>query len=111
QVTSDPKSFKFTVRQIDGWYESDVELEAWITRNADGEIYALSPVSKHLGCTVDWNSNPQYANQFYCPCHGAHYTKEGKTLAVSPLPLDEYKIKLENGSVYLGKVQSNQRVK
>lgn len=111
KVTKDPKAFKFKVNQVDGWYESEVELEAWIMRGDSGDIYALSPVCKHLGCTVDWNSNPQYPNQFFCPCHGAHYTKDGKTLAVSALPLDEYKVKIENGAVYIGKVQPNQRVK
>lgn len=110
KITSEPKSFKFQVHQVDGWYESDTELEAWIMKDDKGEIYALSPVCKHLGCTVNWNADARYQNQFFCPCHEAHYTKEGKNLAVAPAPLDEYNIKLENGFVYLGKVQPNQHV-
>jgi menaquinol-cytochrome c reductase iron-sulfur subunit len=110
-ITNEPKSFKFTVHQIDGWYESDTQMEAWIMRDENGDIYALSPVCKHLGCTVNWNSDPRFPNEFFCPCHEAHYTKAGKNLAVAPLPLDEYEVKIENGSVYLGKVQPNQRVK
>lgn len=110
QITSEPKSFKFLVHQVDGWYESDVELEAWIMRDEKGEIYALSPVCKHLGCTVNWNTDSRFPNEFFCPCHEAHYSKNGKNNAVAPLPLDEYKVKVENGFVYLGKVQPNQRV-
>jgi len=110
QITTEPKSFKFQVHQVDGWFESDVELEAWIMRDDQGKIYALSPICKHLGCTVNWNADARYPNQFFCPCHEAHYTKEGKNLAVAPSPLDEYITKIENGFVYLGKVQPNQRV-
>lgn len=109
-ITAEPKSFKFQVHQVDGWYESEAELEAWIMRDAQGEIYALSPVCKHLGCTVNWNSDARFQNEFFCPCHEAHYTKDGKNLAVAPAPLDEYIVKLESGFVYLGKVQPNQRV-
>jgi len=111
QITSEPKSFKFQVHQVDGWYESDIELEAWIMRDEKGEIYALSPVCKHLGCTVNWNSEAKYPNEFYCPCHGAHYLKNGKNVAIAPAPLDEYEVKVDNGFVYLGKVKPNQRAK
>lgn len=110
KITKEPKSFKFTVHQVDGWFESDVELEAWIMRDDNNEIYALSPVCKHLGCTVNWNTDARFPNEFFCPCHEAHYSKNGKNNAVAPAPLDEYKIKIENGFVYLGKVQPNQRV-
>ncbi|PYI54899.1 ubiquinol-cytochrome c reductase iron-sulfur subunit [Paenibacillus flagellatus] len=110
KITNEPKSFKFQIHQVDGWYESDIELEAWIMKDDKGDIYALSPVCKHLGCTVNWNADPRYPNQFFCPCHEAHYTKDGKNMAVAPAPLDEYKVKLENGFVYLGKVQPNQHV-
>lgn len=110
KVTSEPKSFKFQIHQVDGWYESDVEMEAWIMRDDQNQIYALSPVCKHLGCMVNWNADPRFQNQFFCPCHEAHYLKNGKNMAVAPDPLDEYTVKIENGFVYLGKVQPNQRV-
>lgn len=111
QITEEPKSFKFRVHQIDGWYESEPELEAWISRDSNGEIFALNPTCKHLGCTVAWNTNKQFPNHYYCPCHGAYYTKEGKTMAVSPLPLDQYEVKIENGFVYLGQLGPNKIAK
>lgn len=111
KVTAEPKSFKFKIHQVDGWYESEPELEAWISRGADGKVLALNPTCKHLGCTVNWNGSPEFKDQYYCPCHGAHYTSEGKTLAVSPLSLDEYEVKVEGGFVYVGQLGPNKRHK
>lgn len=110
KITNEPQSFSFQKHVVDGWYEHDPEMQAWIARGQDGKIYALSPICKHLGCTVNWNSSPDYPNQFFCPCHGAHYTKDGEALAVAPEPLDEYEVKEENGFVYLGAVIPNRRV-
>nr|WP_150959822.1 ubiquinol-cytochrome c reductase iron-sulfur subunit [Aneurinibacillus sp. XH2] len=110
KIQSEPQSFKFQVQQIDGWYESTPTLEAWIAKDDSGNIFALNPTCKHLGCTVNWN-NPKFPNQYYCPCHDAHYTKEGKNLAVAPAPLDQYEVKIEGGFVYLGKLHPNEIVK
>jgi menaquinol-cytochrome c reductase iron-sulfur subunit len=111
KITTAPTSFSFQVHQVDGWYESDPELVAWISKGADGKIFALNPTCKHLGCTVNWNDNPTYPNQYFCPCHGAHYTADGKNLAVAPNPLDEYQVKIESGFVYVGPLGHNTRVK
>lgn len=107
KITETPQSFDFTIHQIDGWYESDPKLTAWIAKEK-GEIYALSPVCKHLGCSIDWNTTNQ--NQFVCPCHGAHYTKLGKNINIAPEPLDQYEVKVENGFVYLGELHANKLV-
>jgi menaquinol-cytochrome c reductase iron-sulfur subunit len=109
QITSEPKAFSFKVHQVDGWYESDPELTAWIAKDDNGNIFALSPICKHLGCTINWNT--EHNNQYVCPCHGAHYTKEGKNLVVAPAPLDQYDVKVENGFVYLGQLHPNTIVK
>lgn len=110
EITEEPKVFNFDKEVVDGWYRSKPTFEAWISRGSDGEIFALSPICKHLGCTVDWNTHSRHPDEYYCPCHGAHYTRDGKALAVSPEPLDEYEVKIENGYVYLGPVIPNQRV-
>jgi menaquinol-cytochrome c reductase iron-sulfur subunit len=110
QVSSEPKSVEFEVLQVDGWYESQPKLIAWVSKGKDGKIFALNPTCKHLGCIVNWNGSPEYQNEYYCPCHGAHYTVDGKSLAVAPLPLDEYQVKVENGFVYLGTLRANTRV-
>jgi menaquinol-cytochrome c reductase iron-sulfur subunit len=110
KVTNKPLQVDFKIHQIDGWYESDPKLSAWITKADDGKIFALSPVCKHLGCTVHWGG-PEGANQYNCPCHGAAYTKDGKNLRVAPKPLDEFQVKTENGWIYLGPIEPNSRVK
>ncbi|TVY04586.1 ubiquinol-cytochrome c reductase iron-sulfur subunit [Cohnella terricola] len=109
KVTSEPTEVKFKVHQVDGWYESDPKLAAWITKGDDGKIFALSPVCKHLGCMVSWGGE-EAPNEYHCPCHGARYTKDGKNLKVAPKPLDEYEVKTENGWVYLGPIDPNSRV-
>lgn len=111
KITNVPTSFSFQIHQVDGWYESDPEMIAWISKDANGELFALNPTCKHLGCTVNWNDNPEYKNQYFCPCHGAHYTADGKNLAVAPAPLDQYDVKVENGFVYVGQLHPNTRVK
>lgn len=108
QITSEPQEFKFQIHQVDGWYESDPVMAAWITRGQDGKIYALSPICKHLGCTIQWNS--QQDNQYFCPCHDAKYSIDGENLKVAPNPLDEYQVEIRDGWVYLGPVMPNTRV-
>ncbi|GLX68957.1 ubiquinol-cytochrome c reductase iron-sulfur subunit [Paenibacillus glycanilyticus] len=108
KITNEPQEFKFQIHQVDGWYVSDPQLGAWITKDANGQIFALSPVCKHLGCTIGWNTLGQH--EYNCPCHGARYTVDGKNLAVAPNPLDEYETKVENGFVYVGPVKANSRV-
>jgi len=110
KVTEEPTEIRFQVHQVDGWYESDPQLVAWVARGEDGKIFALSPVCKHLGCTVNWNTNPQYPGQYFCPCHGAHYTKDGQQLAIATAPLDEYDVQIQEGYVYLGPIKPNERV-
>ena len=111
KITNEPQEFKFKIHQVDGWYESDPELVAWISKDDAGNIFALSPVCKHLGCTIFWNTKG--LNEYDCPCHDARYSRDGKNLSVARLPLDEYDVKVneENGFVYLGPIKKNTRVK
>lgn len=108
-ISNEPFKVNFKVHQVDGWYESDPKLTAWITKGEDGKIFALSPICKHLGCTISWAT--EQPDEYHCPCHGAAYTKDGKNLKVAPKPLDEYEVKSENGWVYLGPLVVNNRVK
>lgn len=108
KITKEPQEFKFKKKQVDGWYESEAELIAWISKDEKGEIFALSPVCKHLGCTIFWNTKG--LNEYDCPCHDARYSKDGKNITVSRLPLDEYDVEIINDYVYLGKIKANTRV-
>ncbi|MEX2416225.1 MAG: ubiquinol-cytochrome c reductase iron-sulfur subunit [Paenibacillaceae bacterium] len=110
EVTVEPKEFTFSKLQIDGWYSSEPEFAAWVARDENNKVFALSPICKHLGCTITWNTDEKHPEQYYCPCHGARYTKEGKDLVVASIPLDQYDVKIENGFVYLGTLMPNKRV-
>jgi menaquinol-cytochrome c reductase iron-sulfur subunit len=107
KITTEPQRFDFNVDQVDAWYESEVSLSAWVYKNADGKIVALSPVCKHLGCVVDWNTDPANQNQFFCPCHLGRYEKDGTNVAGTPPlgPLDVYDHEVRDGTLYLGKAK------
>ncbi|WP_026694835.1 ubiquinol-cytochrome c reductase iron-sulfur subunit [Peribacillus kribbensis] len=105
-LTDKPTRVNFSFTQKDAWYESDVTNIAWVYKNNDGKIVALNPTCKHLGCTVDWNTNKDHPNQFFCPCHFGRYTKDGTNVPGTPplKPLDMYEYKVKDGILYLGAV-------
>jgi len=107
----EPKRVEFKVHTKDGWYESETTLSAWITKNENGEILALSPICKHLGCTVDWNTNPDHPNEYFCPCHLGRYTKNGEFIIGTPptASLDVYETEIRDGKLYLGALKANPR--
>lgn len=107
KISNEPQEFKFKVHQKDGWYESNPSLVAWISKDAEGNVFALSPICKHLGCTVFWNTKG--LNEYDCPCHDARYTKDGKNITVANYPLDEYEVEVIDGNVYLGGIKKNTR--
>lgn len=102
-ITSEPQRVTFAFKQEDGWYTSEVSQTAWVYRDDNGEIVALSPVCKHLGCNVDWNTNPNEPNRFFCPCHDGLYEKDGTNVPGTPPrgPLDRYDYEIKDGILYL----------
>lgn len=108
EITSEPQKKDFKIKQTDGWYESEVIQTAWIYQDENDDYIALSPVCKHLGCTVSWNGDSANPNKFYCPCHGGMYTKDGTNIKGTPplAPLDEYELKVKDGTIYLGAAKS-----
>ena len=61
-----------------------IQILLGFIKMTDDEIVALSPVCKHLGCTVDWNTNKQPETNFFCPCHWGLYTKDGTNVKGTP---------------------------
>lgn len=102
-----PKRVDFTFKQQDAWYTSDVSGFAWVYKDEKGEIVALSPICKHLGCIVDWNTDKKNPDHFYCPCHGGLYTKDGTNVPGTPPfgPLDVYPYIEKDGFLHLGKAE------
>ncbi|RBW70267.1 ubiquinol-cytochrome c reductase iron-sulfur subunit [Bacillus taeanensis] len=107
KLTNEPQRFDFKVQQVDGWYESEVTQSAWVYKENE-DVVALSPICKHLGCTVNWGTDPAHPNQFFCPCHLGRYEKDGANVPGTPplAPLDVYEQKVEDGKLYLGKAKA-----
>lgn len=101
----EPQRKDFKLHVIDGWTDYDQSLTAWITVNESGEVLALSPICTHLGCAVQWDTNEQYPDQYYCPCHDGRYTKDGVNVPNTPptRPLDAYEYEVRDGVLYLGR--------
>jgi cytochrome b6-f complex iron-sulfur subunit len=71
------------------------EYAIWITHqvyHGKSEIYALSTVCTHLGCTPNWLEGEQ---KFKCPCHGSGFYPDGINFeGPAPRPLERYGISL-----------------
>ncbi|MFC0299439.1 ubiquinol-cytochrome c reductase iron-sulfur subunit [Virgibacillus soli] len=104
-ITTEPQRVDWKIDQVDAWYESKVSKSAWVFKDDNNEIVALSPVCTHLGCMVSWEGNEKYPNEFFCPCHDGRYYKDGTNIKGTPPtePLHVYEHKVENGVLYLGK--------
>ncbi|PHS05264.1 MAG: Rieske (2Fe-2S) protein [Blastopirellula sp.] len=77
--------------QVETKYKA--QFGVWIVRAAvEGQlqIYALSTVCTHLGCTPNWLEAEQ---KFKCPCHGSGFYKDGVNFeGPAPRPLERYAI-------------------
>lgn len=106
-ITTEPQKVSFSFKQKDAWYESEETGNAWVFKNEEGKIVALSPVCKHLGCVVNWNSDKKNPNRFFCPCHYGLYEKDGTNVPNTPplAPLDVYPTKEKDGFLYVGKAE------
>ena len=108
-LTETPVRVDFTIKDVeDAWYKFDEANTAWVYKEGD-EVIALSPVCKHLGCTVNWAGDDKQPDKFFCPCHAGRYLKNGNNVKGTPPtgPLDEFEVKVEDGIVYLGKTVPN----
>jgi Rieske Fe-S protein len=45
-----------------------------VYRDEGGELHAVSPVCRHMGCIVGWNALDR---TWDCPCHGGRYRADG----------------------------------
>ncbi len=92
-----PSSFKagppsdYAVGEVDErWKEKH---GVWIIRT-EKNLYALSTVCTHLGCTPNWLGSEE---MFKCPCHGSGFKKTGINFeGPAPRPLERYRVALED---------------
>ena len=78
----------------------------WIVRDKE-QIYALSTVCTHLGCTPNWMSAD---SKFKCPCHGSGFYTTGINFeGPAPRPLERFKITLsDEGEIMVDKTKKFQ---
>ena len=82
------------------------QFGVWIVRTPN-EIYVLSTVCTHLGCTPNWLSGEQ---KFKCPCHGSGFRKTGINFeGPAPRPLERYRVALaDDGQILVDKTRKYQ---
>ncbi|MDE0447755.1 MAG: Rieske 2Fe-2S domain-containing protein, partial [Spirochaetaceae bacterium] len=82
------------------------QFAVWIVRTPT-EIYVLSTVCTHLGCTPNWLSGEQ---KFKCPCHGSGFRKTGINFeGPAPRPLERYRVALaDDGQILVDKTRKYQ---
>jgi len=81
------------------------EFGVWIVNTVyqgQPQVYALSTVCTHLGCTPNWLDGEQ---KFKCPCHGSGFRINGVNFeGPAPRPLERYGIRVaEDGMVEVDK--------
>ncbi len=82
----------------DAWASGDQPVAVYVKRSGD-QLMVFDIHCTHLGCAVRWT---QGAGRFFCPCHGGVYGADGQVLAgPPPLPLYQYPIRVENGTLYI----------
>lgn len=83
----------------DGWMIAPAKSLAYIHREKNGEITAISASCTHLGCVVNWNEESKI---FKCPCHDGRYDAEGRVIGgPPPAPLNRHPVKIEDGQILL----------
>lgn len=83
----------------DGWLNRQAKALAYVQRNKNDEVIAISAGCTHLGCIVTWDEAQQI---FKCPCHDGRYDAEGNVLSgPPPAPLNRHPVKTEGEKIYL----------
>jgi len=83
----------------DGWVIAPTKALAFVRREKDGSLVAISATCTHLGCVVNWDESRK---AFVCPCHSGIYDLEGAVVSGPPPgPLWRHRIKEEEGVILL----------
>ena len=105
----------FSTAPVDALTDGQVSIQwknefgVWMVRD-DNQIYALSTVCTHLGCTPNWLEGDQ---KFKCPCHGSGFRKSGINFeGPAPRPLERFRVTLgDDGSIVVDKTRKFQQEK
>ncbi|NDJ75471.1 MAG: ubiquinol-cytochrome c reductase iron-sulfur subunit [Chloroflexi bacterium] len=77
-----------------GTIAQHIQGRFYLIRFDNGDLLALHSKCTHLACLVSWDPDE---GQFYCPCHGSEFTREGDVLNdPAPRPLDVFPIEIDD---------------
>jgi Rieske Fe-S protein len=94
-----PTLYSFTRTTVNGWEKTVNSYGAYIVRFSEDQVKVYSNMCTHLSCRVTWKDDVQ---EYICPCHNAHFSKDGKvTAGPPPAPLVEYETKIEEGTLLI----------
>lgn len=92
-----PKRVELTSTIVDGWSRQvGVVGAAWLLKQADGNITALSTVCPHSGCSINQKADQAYG----CPCHDSTFGLDGvASEGPSPRPMDPLEVSVRDDQV------------
>jgi menaquinol-cytochrome c reductase iron-sulfur subunit len=96
----EPLAFAIIARRQDGWvkYPEEPVGSVWLVRQPEGSkepVVAFSAECPHLSCPVGLAPD---GKSFLCPCHGANFAFDGKTLnLVAARGMDSLPVALSAG--------------
>ncbi len=92
-----PTLFKTTIDRTTGWVTDTEEVSFYVITDNGRDYKALSNVCTHLGCRVRWVADQ---GEFFCPCHGAVFSKDGQVVAgPPPRPLESFAVRETDGAL------------
>ena len=100
-----PTLFKAAIERKTGWVTQTEELALYVLTEDGRDFIAMSNVCTHLGCRIRWVDDEE---QFFCPCHSAAFSKDGKVVSgPPPRALDRFELSVEDGQLFVvGKIES-----
>lgn len=74
-----PRKFPVILDRTDGWntFAQEPVGAVYLLRTADEKLTAFQVECPHAGCFLSYDEK---ANNFYCPCHSAHFGVGGERL-------------------------------
>jgi len=110
---TEPAMRTIQIEQIDGWRKTVSEKIVYITKDQQNQIFVLTSICPHLGCTVPWNKEKK---QFVCPCHGGTFSANGSRVSgPSQRGMDTLETSVQDGQLlvrfqYLRQLVSDKEV-
>jgi len=102
----DPQSESATFTRVvleyeskEGWLTEKTRKLAYVKREKEGQIVAISAGCTHLGCIVTWDEAKKI---FKCPCHDGRFDVDGRVISgPPPAPLKRHRTRIDNGKIFL----------